>query len=57
MAKCKWRIDEDYLIHNRYPDDGGYDYFDAVGGIEGIEDSFVTPLAERPEGVFICRLM
>jgi hypothetical protein len=54
------------LIKTRYPEDGGFDYFDDAGGIEGMpeegaaplggqqpdEDSFATPLAIRPEGVF-----
>jgi len=51
-------IDED----GEYPEDGGFDYFDEAGGIEGIEplegaggevtteDTFVTPLAVRPDG-------
>jgi hypothetical protein len=57
----------------RYPEDGGFDYFDAAGGIEGMpqidgtdpvllsellpEDSFATPLAARPDGVFILILV
>eukprot|EP00026_Physarum_polycephalum_P003734 Phypoly_transcript_03748.p2 GENE.Phypoly_transcript_03748~~Phypoly_transcript_03748.p2 ORF type:complete len:356 (-),score=58.69 Phypoly_transcript_03748:106-1173(-) len=51
---------------DEYPEDGGFDYFDEAGGIEGMPevegtapyteprsddlDSFATPLAIRPEG-------
>jgi hypothetical protein len=53
-----------YFKFNIYPEEGGYDYFSEAGGIEGIEemlgtdvtvDAFDTPLAVRPDGVFILK--
>lgn len=36
---------------DEYPEDGGFDYFDEAGGLEGMDqDDFQTPLAARPDG-------
>ena len=64
------------LMSLRYPEDGGFDYFEGGVAMEGMpegvtsadtafinsdggsgdhhdEDSFITPLAVRPDGVFL----